>query len=177
MIGNGLKGYSKNTLVDGLLKTNVIMYYRGNLKGFLFLLFFRAAHFTTCHWSLRIVLFPVWMFYRLIFNWVLGIDISEYTLVGKNFQVWHGVGCIVHPDTVIGDHVILRHNTTVGEARSGGGVPVIGSWVDVGANSVVIGEISVGDHVVIGAGSVVTKSVPARAVVVGNPARIIRYNE
>jgi len=43
----------------------------------------------------------------------------------------------------------------------------------IGSHSLIIGGITVGDDVAIGAGAVVTRSVPARAVVVGNPARVI----
>ena len=48
--------------------------------------------------------------------------------------------------------------------------------VSINANSVVIGKITIGDNVVVGAGSVVTKSVPDNCVVVGNPAFILKEN-
>lgn len=51
----------------------------------------------------------------------------------------------------------------------------IGNDVWIGCNAVVLAGVTVGDGAVIGAGSVVTKDVPAYAVVVGNPARIMRY--
>ena len=51
--------------------------------------------------------------------------------------------------------------------------PVLGDGVDVGANSVIIGAIKIGDRAVIGAGAVVVKDVPPGAVVAGNPARVI----
>jgi acetyltransferase-like isoleucine patch superfamily enzyme len=54
---------------------------------------------------------------------------------------------------------------------------MIGDFVDVGSNAVVIGSITVGDGAIIGAGAVVVKDVPPYAVVVGNPAHIIRYLE
>lgn len=52
---------------------------------------------------------------------------------------------------------------------------VIGNDVWIGANVIILGNITIGDGAVIGAGSVVTKDVPSYAIVVGNPARIIRY--
>lgn len=58
----------------------------------------------------------------------------------------------------------------------GGGKPMIMDNVSIFANSVVIGNITIGDNVKIGAGSVVTKTVPNDCVVVGNPAYIIRKN-
>lgn len=44
----------------------------------------------------------------------------------------------------------------------------------IAANSTVIGEISIGDNVIIGAGSVVTKDIPSNSVYVGNPAKFIK---
>ncbi|HLZ10830.1 MAG TPA: DapH/DapD/GlmU-related protein, partial [Chloroflexota bacterium] len=56
------------------------------------------------------------------------------------------------------------------------GAPTIGNRVFIGAHSVIVGRITVGDDVVICAGSVVSRSVPARAVVMGNPARVVSYD-
>lgn len=65
---------------------------------------------------------------------------------------------------------------SIGKSRSGREQPkpVIGDNVKICANAIVIGGITIGDNVTIGAGSVVTKSVPSDCVVAGNPARIIR---
>ena len=57
------------------------------------------------------------------------------------------------------------------------GVASIGDDVDLGAGCAVIGAVHVGDHARIGALAVVTKSVPAWAVVVGNPGRVIRIDD
>ncbi len=51
----------------------------------------------------------------------------------------------------------------------------IGNDVYIGSNVIILGGVNIGDGVVIGAGSVVTKDVPPYAIVVGNPARIIKY--
>lgn len=48
--------------------------------------------------------------------------------------------------------------------------------VTVGANAVIIGNITIGNNVIVGAGSVVVKDVPDNAIVAGNPARIIKFN-
>lgn len=148
--------------------------YKGNLKGLVFIICFRVSHWVSKYKLTKVCLFPIWVLYRLIFNWLLGIDISEHTSIGKNFVLWHGVGTIIHPSTVIGNNVIIRHNTTIGNAKSGGGAPTIGNNVNIGANVVIIGEISIGDNVIIGAGSVVTKAFPANVLIVGNPARIVK---
>jgi maltose O-acetyltransferase len=51
----------------------------------------------------------------------------------------------------------------------------VGSDVWIGARVIVLPGVTIGDHVIIGAGSVVTKDVPDWAIVAGNPARLIRY--
>lgn len=51
----------------------------------------------------------------------------------------------------------------------------IGNDVWIGRSAIVLGGVTIGDGAVVGAGSVVTKSVPSYAIVAGNPARIIRY--
>ena len=45
----------------------------------------------------------------------------------------------------------------------------------IGGGAIILGGVSIGDNAVIGAGSVVTKDIPANAIAVGNPARVIRY--
>ena len=110
----------------------------------------------------------------MIFQWILGIDIPDTVILGRNFQVFHGQGLVIHKDVLIGDNVTVRHNTTIGVKNDGGMPPVIGDNVNIGANSVIIGSIKIGDNSIIAAGSVVVKDVPKKSVVAGNPARVIK---
>ncbi len=151
--------------------------YRGNFKGLFFIICYRIAHFFTFNKVLYIIGSPIWLLYRFIFRWILGIDIPERVTLGKGCQVCHGVGLIVHPRTIIGNNVKLHQNTTIGSSFSGGQPPRIGNDVVIGANSVVLGDIIIGDSAIIGAGSVVVKDVPPNAIVGGNPAKIIKYKD
>lgn len=74
----------------------------------------------------------------------------------------------------IGRDLKTKHNVTIGNNK--GGIPTIGDNVFVGVGAVVVGKIRIGNNVQIGANAVVTKDVPDNAVVVGNPAYIIRLN-
>jgi putative colanic acid biosynthesis acetyltransferase WcaB len=94
-------------------------------------------------------------------------------------HISHGYSLVIHSNTVIGERVILRHGVTIGVAHTGDhdDVPTIGDDVEFGANAVVIGRIQVGDRAKVGAGAVVTRSVPPGGLAVGNPARIIGKGE
>lgn len=117
-------------------------------------------------------------FYILIVEWVLGVELPWDTKIGSDLRLIHGVGLVVNNGTIIGNNCILRHSTTIGNKKlpngSYTGSPKIGDHVEVGSNVVIIGPITIGNNAVIGAGSVVVKDVPEGAVVVGNPAKVIR---
>lgn len=149
---------------------------KGNTKGRLFISAFRISSFFTKNKILKILGFPIRMLYKIIFQWVFGIDIDDTTKIGFGFNVYHGQSLIINRDTIIGKNVTVRHNTTIGIAKEGGNCPTIGDNVTIGANAVVIGDIMIGNNSTIGAGSVVIRNVPENSVVAGNPAKIIKNN-
>ena len=98
--------------------------------------------------------------------------------IGDGLFVPHFGPVTVHPAARIGENCTLHQGVVVGQAGRGEqkGAPSLGDRVYVGANAVLIGKITLGDDVAVGAGAVVTKSVPDRAVVAGNPARVLSYS-
>lgn len=91
------------------------------------------------------------------------------TILKEGVRIAHGMGIVLHQNTVIGERTIIYQNVTVGNA----GGPQIGSDCILGAGCVILGNIRIGDNVKIGANAVVLKDVPANCTAVGVPARII----
>lgn len=114
---------------------------------------------------------PVGCVYRGTALTVFSVDIPISTAIGPELMIHHGFGIVVHNEAVIGSHVTLRQNVTIGSNSRG--APTIGDRVDFGAAALVIGPVRVGDDARVGAGSVVVRDVPAAATVVGNPAHIV----
>lgn len=111
--------------------------------------------------------------HRIFFDWFLNVDMPLRTKVGKNCILYHAHGLVLNADVVIGEHCILRHTTTIGNKQNMDGTysksPIIGDYCDIGAHVVVIGPIVIGKNVTIGAGTIVTKDVPANCIVYGSP--------
>jgi putative colanic acid biosynthesis acetyltransferase WcaB len=142
------------------------------------LVFFRIANYLACRNKLTLYVgAPVILLYMFVTDWVMGIEIPVKTRIGKGLTLYHGTGLVINGFCVIGDYCIMRHGVTIGNTLhddgTHSGVPVIGNHVEFGAHCVLLGEIRVDDHARIGAGAVVLRDVPAGAVAVGVPARIL----
>lgn len=125
----------------------------------------------------RLLRKPFSLLYKLmrVFSHILtGIELPCEARVGRRLRIEHFGGIIVSGDAVIGDDVVIRQGVTIGLKRAHErGAPVIGNRVDIGAGAKLLGAITIGDDAVIGANAVVIKDVPAGALAVGIPARII----
>jgi serine O-acetyltransferase len=101
------------------------------------------------------------------------IEIHPGAQIGRRFFIDHGCGVVIGETAIIGDDVTIFQGVTLGGTgkEKGKRHPTVGNQVVIGAETIVLGNITIGDNSTIGAGSVVTKSVPAGATVVGNPAR------
>jgi serine O-acetyltransferase len=104
---------------------------------------------------------------------ITGADIPLNCEIGGGLLIPHPNGIVIHPNAKIGVNCLIFQQVTIG-TRDGPGVPVIGGHVDIGAGAKVLGLIQVGPHARIGANAVVLTDVPAGALAVGIPARIIK---
>src|SRR5208283_432120 len=86
-----------------------------------------------------------------------GIEIHPGATIGRRFFIDHGMGVVIGETTVIGDDVLLYQGVTLGGTGNEKGKrhPTLGNGVVVGTGAKVLGNIRIGDHVKIGAGSVV----------------------
>lgn len=108
-------------------------------------------------------------------RWLTHVDIHPGARIGRRFFIDHGAGVVIGETAEVGDDVTLYHGVTLGgtswnkEKRH----PTLGNGVLVGAGAKILGPIYLGDHVRVGANSVVNKNVPACCTVVGIPGRIV----
>lgn len=118
------------------------------------------------------------LFSRLLLRWSClrtGIQIGYHTKIGKGLLIVHYGDIAVNNDTVIGDNCTISHGATIGISHRGSkiGCPTLGNKVWVGANAVIVGNITIGDDVLIAPLSYVNFDVPSHSIVIGNPGKII----
>lgn len=106
---------------------------------------------------------------------ITGIEIHPGAKIGRRFFIDHGEGVVIGETTIVGDDVLIYQQVTLGGTgkEKGKRHPTLGNNVIVGAGAKILGNISIGDYVRIGAGSVVIDDVPENSTVVGIPGRIV----
>jgi len=103
------------------------------------------------------------------------VDIHPGATIGRRFFIDHGAGVVIGETAEIGDDVTLYHGVTLGGTswNKGKRHPTLENGVVVGAGAKILGPITIGERVRVGANSVVVKDVPADRTVVGVPGRIV----
>ena len=101
------------------------------------------------------------------------VELPCEVILGHGVVIEHAFDIVISGDAILGDDVVLRNGVTIGlRHRAFRGSPVIGNRVDIGAGAKLLGPITIGDDVSIGANAVVLTDVPANSIAVGIPARI-----
>jgi serine acetyltransferase len=133
-----------------------------NPKGRFVVVFFRFVHLLRGDSKIRkIVFFPIFVIYEILIDWMMGIEIPPKTTIGKGLVIYHGQGIVIHDRSILGCNVILRQGVTIGQKKPGGPTPRIEDEVDIGVSAIILGGIIIGEGASIGAGTLVTKDVPA----------------
>ena len=112
--------------------------------------------------------------YRVLYKLVqivTGIELPCEVQLGRNFVIDHSGGIVISGYARFGDNCRIRNGVVVGLSRVDEPcAPVIGNNVDIGAGAKLLGAITIGDNVLIGANAVVVRDVPADSIAVGVPA-------
>lgn len=166
--------YRANLDLDAWIGTIVPLQYRGNrLKAYCWLLINTLEYRTLLYFRMGKLGTLLRIFATPMPTCYLSDTMSRNVEGGMVIQHGHSMRlCASH----VGRNLQIWHNVTVGKERSGGSMPIIGDNVKICTGAVVLGNITIGNNTVIGACTVVVKSVPDNCVVVGNPAHIVKRN-
>jgi serine O-acetyltransferase len=135
-----------------------------------------GLHAVWAHVLLAAPLYQWWpLAGRLVAYWarfLTGVEIHPDADLGRRVTIDHGDGVVVGETADVGDDVHMYHGVTLGgdDPRPVKRHPTVGDGATLGANATLLGDIEIGENAKVGAGSVVTKDVPAGATVVGVPA-------
>ncbi len=147
------------------------------LPGFHYSFWLRTTFFLKQRGKLCL---PLYLFSRMRLRRLqfrYGISIPYNTSIGKGLYIGHYGGIVVNHAVTIGCNCNLNQGVTVGATYGGKcpGTPTIGDNVYIGPGSFVIGGIFLGNHVAVGANTVVTKSVAENGVIASPGGEIISH--
>jgi serine O-acetyltransferase len=134
----------------------------------------RINHFL---WNLKIPFIP--RLFSQISRFFTGIEIHPGAKIGKGFFIDHGMGVVIGETTEIGKNCVLFHNVTLGGTgkHKGKRHPTIGDNVMIGTGAILLGPITVGNNVRIGANTfILMRNVPDNTTVAGTPGKIVKIN-
>ena len=126
-------------------------------------------------WKMHVPVLPriLQLFNRVVF----AVQLPAETRLGRGVRLnYSGLGTVIHARAVVGDRVEIGPGVVIGGRSEIYEVPVIEADVKVGVGAKILGPVRVGRGATIGANAVVVHDVPAGAVVVGIPARVLRID-
>ena len=117
-------------------------------------------------------------------RFLTGIEIHPKASIGKNLFIDHGMGVVIGETSEIGDNVTIYHAVTLGgispsiksnEQRDVKRHPTLKNNVVIGSGAQILGPITIGEYAKVGANAVVTHDVSSHAVMIGIPAKNIKF--
>lgn len=114
-----------------------------------------------------------------IARFLTAIEIHPGATLGAGILIDHGMGVVIGETAELGDRITIYHGTTLGGTgkEKGKRHPTVGDNVVIGAGSKVLGNIKIGSNSKIGANSVVLDDVPEGATVVVIPGKVVKINK
>ena len=109
------------------------------------------------------------------YTYKFGIQIPTNTKIGKGLYIGHFGNIVINNNAIIGENCNIAHGVTIGQTNRGEnkGFPTIGNKVWIGTGSVIVGNINVGNNVLIAPLTYVNKDIPSDSIAIGNPMKII----
>jgi serine O-acetyltransferase len=128
-------------------------------------------------YRLRLPIIP--RLFNYFSRFLTGIDIHPGAKIAPGVFIDHGAGVVIGETAIIGTGSLIFQGVTLGGTgkESGKRHPTIGKNVVIGAGAKILGNITVEDHVRVGAGSVVMRNVPAGCTVVGIPGKVVKAGD
>lgn len=122
---------------------------------------------------------PLRLYYTVklkIMSYKTHIQIPPKTKIGEGFYIGHTGRVIINPNAVLGKNINIDTGVTIGQENRGKrkGAPTFDGDCWIGANSVIVGNVRIGEDVMIAPLTFVNFDVPPHSVVIGNPAKIIQ---
>ena len=139
-------------------------------KGFQALQLYRIAHH---YWTLDQRQLALLLQNSMVE--VFDVDIHPAAAIGWGIMMDHATGIVIGETAVVGNNVSMLHGVTLGGSGRGSQKrhPSVGDGVMISTGAKLIGDITIGEHSKIGAGSLVLNSVPAHVTAVGVPAYVV----
>lgn len=131
-----------------------------------FLVLFRKAH-TTNNKVIKL------LYYRHRIK--RGLEISSGANIGEGLYLGHAFNITINEGVVMGKNINIHKGVTIGQENRGQrkGCPIIEDNVWIGVNATIVGQIHIGEDVMIAPNSFVNFDVPSHSIVIGNPGKII----
>jgi len=112
--------------------------------------------------------------FQLLIFFLFNCYIPSQIKIGKGCKIGHrGIGVVINKEATLGNNVLIRAHITIGKKDPDKPAPKIGNNVVLGDGSKILGDITVGDNVIVGANAVVVKNVADNSIIVGVPAKVI----
>ena len=165
---------------NNIFKKDLYRYYGEKGEGLLYRLFrLPEIKFICAFRAYQTTKNPILKLYRLFIlqriSRKTNIQISHRATIGEGFYIGHCGRIIINPNAVLGKNINIATGVTIGQENRGKrkGSPTIGDNVWIGTNSVIVGNIKIGNDVLIAPLSFVNFDVPDHSIVIGNPGKII----